>query len=127
MDSKYWEWIQKNVEGDCRGQCREIVDLMVKAFPELTIVRGHYWCPLTNTDRGHFWCIDPKGIVVDPTQSQFPSQGLGYYTPLSALAKEPVGRCLNCGEYIYEEDGDPSVFYVCSEECSDAFHDSLMG
>ena len=53
-----------------RGNCREATAAMVKAFPELRRVRGHYgWCP-------HWWCETPDGTVVDPTARQFTPGGI---------------------------------------------------
>lgn len=89
-----------------RGTCREATEAMVKAFPELRRVRGHYsWCP-------HWWCETPDGTVVDPTARQFTSGGVY----VEYTGPEPLGKCMNCGDYVWTAlpNGDTSA---CSDEC----------
>lgn len=84
---------------------------MLAEFPELTLVRGHYVCPIWGL-REHWWLVDSAGVVVDPTAEQFPSKGWGEYIPLPDNAPEPTGQCMNCGEYCY--DGS----WACSKSCN---------
>jgi hypothetical protein len=109
MKSLYLEWIQRNVT-DPLGKCREYSEAMARAFPELSIVRGHYCCPQWG-DREHWWLVDERGSIVDPTVDQFPSGGFGQYIPWTEGADEPTGKCIHCGEYCYHGRA------TCSPEC----------
>jgi hypothetical protein len=127
MENKYAAWIRDNypTREDALMACSNATERMVVAFPELTRVRGHYhdllWGP-----REHWWCTTPEGEVVDPTVAQFPDGGAGRYESLPDDAPEPIGRCLNCGDYCWEgKPGASSSF--CSEECCDAVSADLMG
>jgi hypothetical protein len=62
----------------------------------------------------HWWCKNKiTGIVVDPTAKQFPSKGLGTYTPFNGMIE-----CVECGKSLLEED---AKFYgrysFCSDRC----------
>lgn len=107
--TNYQEWINNNV-AEPYGACREYTKLMNEAFPELRIVRGHYYC-YNWGEREHWWCLDPENKIVDPTAHQFPSCGKGYYSEWDESREEPTGHCLNCGEYTF----DQKTF--CSEDC----------
>jgi len=109
MTTAYDEWITENVT-KAYGECAEVTELMAAEFPELTRVRGHYYCHIWG-ERAHWWLVDANGTIVDPTKSQFPSKGNGQYEPWPEGAKEPTGMCPNCGEMIYHGG------YVCSDEC----------
>lgn len=115
----YAAWIAANCP-DPYGRCAEYTAAMVAAFPELTLVRGHYYCPAWG-EREHWWCVAACGMIVDPTATQFPSRGpgvfaaQGVYVPWDESQKEPTGLCPNCGGYIY--DGGA----VCSDECGVAY------
>jgi hypothetical protein len=113
----YAEWMEKNVT-DPYGTCREVTREMVKAFPHLRRVRGHYHC-FSWGDREHWWCEDEHGNVIDPTRKQFPSRGCGTYTEWDDSQAEPTGKCPNCGEYCY---GGEQVH----EHCHDEFLRSLL-
>jgi hypothetical protein len=78
--SPYIQWIAEHVELDPHGQCKEVTERMASAFPELRRVRGHYVCPVVGP-QPHWWMVTPDGTVVDPTRTQFPSQGQGAYEP----------------------------------------------
>ena len=78
-ETKYSAWIAENVEGDGYGQCKEITRQMADAFPELTRVRGHYYCWAWG-ERAHWW-LTYAGDIIDPTSQQFPSKGHGEYVP----------------------------------------------
>lgn len=106
---QYQAWIDENIK-ETRGKCATATRQMQEAFPELTRVRGHYYCPVWG-ERQHWWLTDEEGQIVDPTKEQFPSHGRGGYEPWIEGSPEPTGRCPNCGELIY--DGRE----LCSEEC----------
>lgn len=94
----YAEWIKENVP-ETYGSCREATRDMLKAFPHLRRVRGHYYCWVWGK-RKHWWLMDGDTIL-DPTASQFPSKGEGRYEELPPDTPEPTGMCPNCGEYCY--------------------------
>lgn len=117
MKPQYKEWISDNVNKNCLGQCAEVTEKMQKAFPELARVRGHFMCCFWGL-RSHWWLVDPDGEIVDPTVAQFPSAGMATpsaYEPWDENAKEPTGKCPNCGALCY--DGN----YCCSDECDRAY------
>jgi hypothetical protein len=93
------------------GKCHEVCQEMLKHFPELKLVRGHYECLIWG-ERGHWWLVDPDGETIDPTVIQFPCGTLGYYTPWDESKPIPTGVCPNCSGYCY--DGT----YLCSDKCS---------
>lgn len=99
------------------GQCKEVCLKMQKVFPELELVKGHYFCASWGS-RMHWWLVSRTGTIIDPTKLQFPSQGNGVYDPLDETAPQPTGKCPNCGEYIFDNR------YV-HEECQDAWMASL--
>jgi hypothetical protein len=78
-----------------RGKCKEMCEKLVRDNPELTMVRGFYWCPIWNKDEPHWWCKDKQGNIVDPTVNQFPSKGVGYYTEFDGFI-----TCEMCGKRI---------------------------
>lgn len=114
----YSEWIVINVM-DPVGTCKETTEDMQAAFPELTRVRGHYHCPVWGL-RAHWWMIDLDGKIIDPTDEQFPSKGLGVYVAWNEDDLEPTGKCLDCGEYLF--DGD----IHCNDQCRRAFMADLL-
>lgn len=59
-----------------RGKCKEMSQELVKADPSLTLVRGHYHCPIWGK-QAHWWVNDEDGNIIDPTARQFPSKGNG--------------------------------------------------
>lgn len=110
MKEEYTEWIRKNVT-KTYGKCSQVTEKMVKDFPELKRVRGHYYCPIWGA-RQHWWCVTSEGNIVDPTADQFPSKGvMGRYEEWDESQNEPTSICPNCGNYCY--DGQ----YVCSDSC----------
>lgn len=112
VDSKYQAWIDAHVT-ETYGKCREVSKQMADAFPELTRVRGHYYCPIWG-ERTHWWLVTQDGDIVDPTAEQFPSKGLGHYEPWDESQPEPTGRCPNCGGYVFN--GDTCCSAACSLE-----------
>jgi len=88
VNVKYKKWISENVKeayGNCHRMCLE----MVGQFPELRIIMGSYFCPLWGF-RAHFWCITEDNIIVDPTISQFPSNGMGWYLDGVVISSESL-------------------------------------
>jgi len=115
MDKKYSDWIQNNYPDGGYGKCSEATQNMVEFFPELRRVRGHYYCSSWG-ERAHWWCEvwnekEIKLEIVDPTANQFPSMGLGHYEEWGDYQEEPTGKCMNCGDYCYENR------YFCSKGC----------
>lgn len=108
MKPEYQTWIEENVT-ETYGKCSEVTLAMQEAFPELTRVRGHYFCIVWG-EREHWWLKDGDEVV-DPTAGQFPSQGNGVYVEWDESQPEPTGMCPNCGDYCY--DGKT----LCSERC----------
>ena len=109
MQQAYENWIAVNVK-DTYGNCVFVTLQMQKAFPSLIRVRGHYHCPVWGK-RPHWWLKTDSGEIVDPTASQFPSQGGGRYVEWVEGSEEPTGKCLNCGDYVYR------FSTHCSEKC----------
>lgn len=96
-----------------RGKCKQMSEALVAEDPTLTLVRGHYFCPIWNSDEPHWWCERPDGSIVDPTREQFPSKGSGIYTPFNGMCE-----CSNCGKEVAEEDATFDSNYVfCSYKC----------
>jgi len=113
-NAPYQHWIDQNV--DVAGRCKEITEAMVKEFPELRRVRGHYYCWIWG-EREHWWLVTSDGEVIDPTAAQFPSKGEGRYVEFDG--QEPTGMCPNCGEYCYNGE-------QVHNHCYDEFMRSLL-
>lgn len=98
-----------------RGKCKKLCIDLIEKNPELTLIRGHYFCPLWNKEEQHFWCVNKQGDVVDPSKKQFPSKGHGIYTPFNGIV-----YCEMCSKEMKEEE----VFYwqgkypTCSDKCA---------
>ncbi len=101
----------KLTKQELTGKCREICEEMLKVRPELTLVRGHYHCPIWGK-RQHWWLKARDGSIVDPTARQFPSSGLGEYKEWDDSLPEPTGICHNCGDYVFNGDS------FCSDGCA---------
>lgn len=114
IDSKYQTWITANVDDPYRT-CVEVTKRMALAFPELRRVRGHYIVGMH--EHPHWWLETQGGDVVDPTSAQFPPGGVYF----EHVGPEPVGKCPNCGGYVY-----PPSSSVCSEECARDYERYLM-
>jgi hypothetical protein len=100
-----------------RGKCKELSEEACSKDPALTLVRGHYWCPIWNSEEQHWWTVRPDGTVFDPTRAQFPSNGVGVYTPFNGLL-----NCSNCGKEMKEEDASfDSNYCFCSGLCHGRF------
>ena len=102
-----------------RGRCRELAEAACRDDPTLTLVRGHYFCPIWNSLEQHWWCVKPDGKIVDPTSRQFPSAGLGYYEPFDGMVD-----CSQCGKAVLEENASIDGRYAF---CSDLCHGRFVG
>jgi hypothetical protein len=100
-----------------RGKCKEMSEALVAEDPTLTLVRGHYFCPIWNRDEPHWWCVKQDGTIVDPTARQFPSAGGGIYTPFNGMV-----ACAECGKEVPEADAVfDSNYAFCSGKCNMRF------
>lgn len=104
-----------------RGKCKQYVDELIASDSSLTAVRGHYYCPVWNTDEPHWWCVDSSGKIIDPTVKQFPSAGLGIYTPFNGICE-----CSNCGKE-FEENNENASFESNYAFCSHICHGQFVG
>ena len=97
-----------------RGKCKELCDAAILADPSLTLVRGHYFDPIWNTEEEHWWTIKKDGTIYDPSVKQFPSKGAGIYTEFDGTV-----ICAECGKTMREEDMQLQGRYpVCSGRCA---------
>lgn len=119
LPEKYAEWITANVPQPY-GACAKATLEMQAAFPELTRVRGHYYC-FSWGEREHWWLVAPGDQIVDPTAAQFPSRGAGAYVAWAEGAKEPTGQCPNCGDCCYDSRD------LCSDSCEASYLAYLNG
>jgi hypothetical protein len=113
------EWASK--QRLLRGRCASATAEMVEAFPELRRVAGWVFGAKTPPTE-HFWCVTPDASIVDPTASQFSGE-LTYreFQPGDSVC---VGRCMNCGDYIYAQvdrlDDASHRRSVCGDDCERA-------
>lgn len=126
----YKTWISRWLENNrALGACQQAVTELVKNFPELTVVKGHVYCPAPWGRRAHWWATAPDGSIVDPTASQFP--GIFEYEPWVPGTEVRVGKCMNCGCEIWEAvesiDTEPPQKCICSPECHADFAAYLEG
>jgi hypothetical protein len=100
-----------------RGRCKELSEAACAADSTLTLVRGHYYCPIWNSDEAHWWTVRQDGTIHDPSGWQFPSRGLGIYTEFDGLCE-----CSNCGKKVAEERAVfESRYAFCSTLCLGRF------
>jgi len=96
-----------------RGKCKELSEEACAKDPSLTLVRGHYYCPIWDSNEPHWWTTRQDGSVFDPSEAQFPSMGMGEYTPFDGNV-----TCEECGKKVPE---DKAIFEsnhaVCSSRC----------
>ncbi len=99
-----------------RGRCKEFSERAIQENPSLTLVRGHYLCPIWGK-QPHWWTVRTDGVVHDPTARQFPSKGLGEYVPFDGMVE-----CAECGKQMLEEEAHiQSNYCFCSGECYGRF------
>lgn len=95
-----------------RGKCKEFSESLIKEDPTLTLVRGHYVCPIWG-EQPHWWCKKLDGTIVDPTKDQFPSRGIGQYVEFDGFLE-----CEYCHKKVAEEDIYAVEHHVyCSDVC----------
>ena len=96
-----------------RGKCKEFAEAAIVEDPTLTLVRGHYICPYWG-EQPHWWCKREDGTIVDPTVSQFPTEGY------AAEYREHDGTvtCAQCQKVVPEEEASfESNYAYCSTKC----------
>jgi hypothetical protein len=102
-----------------RGKCKELSEQACKDDSTLTLVRGHYFCPIWGTNEPHWWTVTKNGIIYDPSKLQFPSKGLGVYEEFNGYVE-----CCECGKDMAEDAAiHASNYSVCSTRC----YRSLVG
>ena len=100
-----------------RGKCKQLCDAAIEQDLSLTLVRGHYFCPIWNTEEQHWWTVKTDGSIYDPSARQFPSKGHGIYTPFNGIVV-----CDQCGKEIPEEEARfESRYAFCSYMCHGNF------
>ena len=130
---QYHNWIKLNVldkyPNNGYGRCREVSELMQKAFPKLRIAKGLFH-DLMWGQREHFWLEDDENeLIVDPTGLQHPTGSLivkfsdandwEELTDEEIPYRVPTGKCMECGEDVYQE----KTF--CNKKCYAVFAKSL--
>ena len=85
---------------------------LVKVDSSLTLVRGHYVCPIDGK-QAHWWAKTQDGALIDPKKEQFSSKN-GEYIEFDGNIE-----CSQCGKTVREED---TMFHgsncgFCSGEC----------
>lgn len=100
-----------------RGKCKELSEELCANNPNLTLVRGYYFCPIWNSEEQHWWCKDKTGKIIDPSKDQFPSRGLGFYREFDGTLE-----CSNCGKSMLESEAMfDSNYAFCSTACNMRF------
>ena len=100
-----------------RGKCKEFCEAAIKIDPTLKLIRGHYYCPIWNSNEPHWWTVRENGEIYDPTRKQFPSKGLGDYTKFNGIVE-----CSQCGKTMNENEAKfESNYCFCSSECYGRF------
>lgn len=99
-----------------RGKCKEMSEAECQKDHTLTLVRGHYECPVYGS-QPHWWCVTQTGEIVDPTVKQFPFPGAGTYVPFSGHVE-----CAECGKEMEEDAARFEINYAfCSTKCNMRF------
>lgn len=97
-----------------RGKCKEMCEAAISEDPTLTLVRGHYFEPMWNSEEQHWWTVRTDGTIFDPSVKQFPSRGSGIYTEFNGFV-----TCEECGKTMEEKDAQAMGNYmVCSTKCA---------
>jgi len=97
-----------------RGKCKEMSEAAVVGDPDLTLVRGHYFCPIWGTDEPHWWTTRADGTIYDPSAKQFASKGNGIYSEFGGVV-----ICEECGAETTEEKMILMGNYpTCSDGCA---------
>jgi hypothetical protein len=120
MKEQYSQWID-SYKGDVFRKCVEVTQEMKTAFPELRIARGMVTIVEDCKDYPHQWLVDSSGNIIDPTKRQW--LGIIEYKEVTSKENEPVGKCPNCGDWVYGK------FYnsmFCNKSCSEQYERHLM-
>jgi hypothetical protein len=97
-----------------RGTCKEACEELIAKDPSLTLVRGHYFCPLWYSDEEHWWCVNEYKELIDQTNKQFPSKGHGFFTGFDGYF-----TCEICGKKVKEEEVIMNGNHpTCSDKCT---------
>ena len=95
-----------------RGKCKEMAEQLIRDDPQLRLVRGFYHCPFWGRQQ-HWWTEKADGTIVDPTVSQFPSNGAGRYEEFTGTV-----HCEHCGKEAEEKSAYVQHGHVfCGGEC----------
>lgn len=104
---------QENLYRKYRGKCKQLSEAACAEDPALTLVRGHYFCPIWNKDGPHWWTTRSDGTIHDRSKLQFPLAGAGIYTPFNGRV-----NCSKCGKEMAEEEARfESNYCFCSISC----------
>lgn len=109
---KYNEWID-NYTGNIYRKCKEVSKEMQRVFPELEICKGLVKISENSKWYQHQWLKTNFGVIVDPTAGQW--MVIEEYREIKKGDDEPIGKCSNCGEFVFGRFVD-SLF--CSDNCS---------
>jgi len=123
VTTQYAEWIKAYVDRTPHllGRCKDAVDEMHAAFPELRPAKG-YAQTLSWGERDHWWLVAENGAIVDPTEAQFPG-GIFHYREWLPGSLTRVGKCMDCGEYIWRcaDTLEAATVTFCDEDCAARF------
>ena len=125
--NKYELWIENwLLSNSPNWACETATKLMAEEFPELTRVPGRVVCEVQGS-MNHWWLENEDEEIVDPTVSQFQIPNGLIYEKWTPGTPTKVGKCMNCGESIFENlnslSDSPSVSTTsCSEECQASLH-----
>jgi hypothetical protein len=102
---------------ELRGKCKEYAERAVRDNPNLELVRGFYYPIYTRGGEAHWWTRDKiTKKIYDPTASQFPCNGLGFYEEFDGYL-----NCDECGKEMHESEVDRRYVQgnhaCCSYEC----------
>ena len=126
LESDTWKYISWIIEHypcphSVLGRAREVCKELQQNFPELQIVEGQVDVEEPDIDIPtkvcHTWCMRDN-IVIDPTANQFPTK-ITNYRPFDPSKGKPTGRCLCCGNIVY------NCEEFCSEKCEKKFSEEL--
>jgi hypothetical protein len=117
------ELIDGKYQGDSRrtlGRCKEEVEAMHEAFPELVIVKGFIYTDFgagyeSERIREHWWLKDEEGTIFDPTAGQFPF--IECYREYKEGDDVRIGKCMHCGTVLWGQPGTSKTF--CNDDCAD--------
>ena len=117
MKPEYNDFIRNISLQESMGNCQHYSSQMVINFPELRIAQG--FVILSNNKKyQHQWCVSPDTTsyqIVDPTVKQYTGYYVIGYEELKEDDPIPVGKCMNCGNWIMSNATDHTPF--CSEKC----------